>query len=158
HGIGGLLSPAQIKGLGKAHAEVRRVEVVALAQANRDAADITAGRKMLDGKGNLIESPPVDVPDHLPPSPRSLPPLLERLRQEQDHRLLERAVNIAEIIAMAEEEALSVADEDVSDKEVDPDWFARWRANAEDVHDDQMRRLWARILANEVQSPGRFSL
>jgi hypothetical protein len=65
---------------------------------------------------------------------------------------------IIETIAMAEEEASAVADEDVSDEPVDRDWFTRWRANAEEVRDEEIRSLWARILAGEVQRPGRFSL
>jgi hypothetical protein len=154
-GIGGLLSPWQIKRVGKARAEARRDEILLLAQASRDAADITAGRKSRDDKGNLIDSTPADV---LPSLSTSLHPLLERLRQEQDRRLLERAINITAIIAMAEKEASSVPDVDVSDESVDPDWFTRWRANAEEVREDQMRCLWARILAGEVQRPGKFSL
>jgi hypothetical protein len=59
---------------------------------------------------------------------------------------------------MAEDEAAAVADEAVSDAPVDPDWFARWRTNAEDIHDDEMRRLWARILAGETKQPESFSL
>jgi hypothetical protein len=157
-GISGLLSPWQIRRVGKARAEVRAHEILLLAQAKRDAADITAGRKTRDEKGNLIDSMPVDAPDLLPPSSTSLHPLLEGLRQEQDRRLLERAINITSIIVMAEEEAHKVTDEDVSDEPVHQDWFARWRANAEEVSDEQIRSLWARILVGEVQKPGRFSL
>jgi len=158
NGISGLLSPWQIKRVGKARAEVRQHEILLLAQATRDAADITAGRKTLDKKGHLIESKPLDVPEILPPSSTSFHPLLERLREEEDLRLLARRLNITKIIAMAEEEASSVADKDVSDKTVDPDWFTRWRANAEEVSEEHMRGLWARILFGEVQRPGTFSL
>jgi Protein of unknown function (DUF2806) len=95
------------------------------------------------------------LPRPHPPDPAQF---LDHLQQEQDCRLLERAINLRATIAKAEEEAASTPDEDVSEEPVDPDWFARWRVNAEEVRDDQMRRLWARILADEVQTPGRFSL
>jgi hypothetical protein len=163
-GIGGLLSPWQIRRLGKAHAEVRRREIQTLTQAHRDARDILAGRKTLDESGRLIECKPTELPS-LPTNESSLAtlpdqptPPSERLRQEQDCRGLERAINVRTTIAMAEVEASSVADENVSNEPVDPDWFARWRTNAEEVQDDELRRLWARILAGEAEKPGRFSL
>jgi hypothetical protein len=160
-GVGGLLSPWQIRREGKARAEVRRLELQALAQARVDELEILTGRKTLDDEGRLIESKPApDLPAvTATPFPLADPAqLLKGLRHEQDFRLTERAINLRATIAMAEDEAASTPDEDVSEEPVDPDWFARWRVNAEEVRDDQMRRLWARILAGEVQKPGRFSL
>jgi hypothetical protein len=163
-GIGGLLNPWQMRREGKARADVHRVEMQNLAQGYRDQLDILAGRKKLDDRGRLIECKPAEPPN-VPASdsrsatdPNQAVPLLERLRKEQDRRLLERAINVTATIAMAEDEASSVADENVSDKPVDPDWFARWRVNAEEIQDDEMRRLWARILTGETAKPGRFSL
>jgi hypothetical protein len=163
-GVGGLLSPWQIRRTGKAHADVRRIEIQTLAQAHRDGVDILAGRKTLDESGRLIECKPTEPTSSptgggpLATLPEHPVPLLERLRQEQDCRQLERAINVRATIAMAEDEASSVADENVSDEPVNPDWFARWRVNAEEVQDDQMRRLWALILTGEAEKPGRFSL
>jgi Protein of unknown function (DUF2806) len=164
-GISGLLSPWQIKRVGRAHADVRRLEIQTLAQAYRDGTDILAGRKTLDESGRLVERKPTGDPSVVPAGegqltilPNQTVPLLEGLRQEQSCRELERAINLRTTIAMAEGEASSIADENVSDEPVNPDWFARWRANAEEVHDDEMRRLWARILAGEAEKPGRFSL
>jgi len=161
-GIGGLLSPWHIKRMGKARAEVRRLEILTLAQAQRDANDILGGRKSLDESGRLIESKPSELTSSAGGALATLPNQsaapLKLLGQERDHRELERAINIRETIAMAEEEAASVADQNVSDEPVNSDWFARWRVNAEEVHDDEMRRLWARILAGEAEKPGRFSL
>jgi hypothetical protein len=163
-GVGGLLSPWQIRRTGKARADVRRIEIQSLAQAHRDELDILAGRKTLDESGRLIECKPGELASFpagggpLATLPSKPAPLLELLQQEQDCRELERAINVRATIAMAEDEASSVADENVSDEPVNPDWFARWRVNAEEVQDDQMRRLWARILAGEAEKPGRFSL
>jgi hypothetical protein len=46
----------------------------------------------------------------------------------------------------------------VSDEPVDVDWFARWRNCAEDVNDEDMQRLWGRVLAGEVKQPKTYSL
>ena len=167
-GIGGLLSPWQIRRVGKAHADVRRYEIQTLAQAYHDQLDILTGRKTLDDRGRLIEHKSIEpglparvgastAADH-PMLPQQPAQLLQDLRREQDCRELERAINLRETITMAEAEASSVADENVSGQPVDPDWFSRWRVNAEEIRDDQMRRLWARILSGEAERPGRFSL
>jgi hypothetical protein len=41
---------------------------------------------------------------------------------------------------------------------VDPDWVARFFGSAQDVSNEDMQKLWARILAGEVVKPGTFSL
>jgi hypothetical protein len=48
--------------------------------------------------------------------------------------------------------------EDVSDKEVDPDWIARFFEAAQDISSEQMQALWGRVLAGEVSRPGSYSL
>ena len=153
NGVGGLLRPWQIKREGKAWAEVRSHELRMLAQAKREAADIKAGRRSLDEKGRLIE-----VEAEPPALPTETIPLLQDLREALERRDVDRAVNIATIVVKAEEEAKRLGDVPVSDKPVDPDWFARWRVNAEDVRDEEMQSLWARILAGEVREPGSYSL
>ena len=50
-GIGGLLKPWQIKREAKAQLEARRLEIVALADAEREADNIRAGRLKLAGRG-----------------------------------------------------------------------------------------------------------
>jgi Protein of unknown function (DUF2806) len=169
NGIGGLLSPWQTKRLGKARTEVRRNDILILAQARRDAAEIAAGRKSIDAAGRLIDTKPaLALSDHERPvdtadtTTSSLPTetvsLLEHLKAISTRREMDRALNIAMIVAKAEEEAESIGDVPISDKPVDPDWFARWRVNSEDVSNDEMQRLWARILAGETKEPGSFSL
>jgi hypothetical protein len=157
-GIGGLLSPWQIRRVGKAQAEVRAHELRLLAQARRDAAEIKAGRKLLDEKGRVVDATTTQ-PEEITALPQfDITRILEQIRFEQTVRELERAQNLLTTITMAEEEAASVHDQEVSDKPVDPDWFTRWRANVEDVGSEEMQRLWARILAGEVKQPGSFSL
>jgi uncharacterized repeat protein (TIGR03899 family) len=48
--------------------------------------------------------------------------------------------------------------ETVSDTPVDPDWVTQFFNYCQDVSDEQMQSLWARILAGEVTTPGSFSL
>jgi hypothetical protein len=168
NGVGGLLSPWQTKRLGRARTEVRRNDILVLAQARRDAAEIAAGRKSIDEAGRLVDvTRTLALPDDrsteaTEDTTSSLPSdtvrLLEHLRAIGTRREMDRAVNTAMIIAKAEEEAESIGDIPISEEPVDPDWFARWRVNAEDTQDEEMQRLWARILAGETREPGSFSL
>ena len=43
-------------------------------------------------------------------------------------------------------------------KELNLDWFARWRQVAEVTSDKDMQKMWGRILAEETQEPGTISL
>ncbi len=68
-GLGGLLSPYQIKHEGKARTEVRKNEMLVLAQAWRDAEDIGKGLKTLDSKGEIIQLPVSEVSESQPHIP-----------------------------------------------------------------------------------------
>lgn len=46
----------------------------------------------------------------------------------------------------------------VSEDPVDPDWVAQWLNNCQDVSNERMQGVWARILSGEVAQPGSFSL
>ena len=51
-----------------------------------------------------------------------------------------------------------VEDEEVSDHEPDHDWAARFFNYVQDVSSEEMQLLWAKILAGEVDRPGRTSI
>lgn len=48
--------------------------------------------------------------------------------------------------------------EQPSDSEFDFDWFVRFFEACSNISNEQMQKLWARILAGEVNRPGSFSL
>jgi hypothetical protein len=100
-------------------------------------------------------APPIEITKLPPPD---ITHFLQRIHSELEVRQFERALNLHSTIAMAEEEAARIKDEEVSEKPVDPDWFTRWRANVEDVENEGMQRLWARILTGEFKQPGSLSL
>lgn len=73
----------------------------------------------------------------------------ERTRKKEQRR----QQNIESINAKAANEL----PDDVSEKPVDPDWVAQFFESCQDVSNDDMQQLWARILAGEVTTPGSFS-
>lgn len=72
--------------------------------------------------------------------------LTETLRQED---------NIEKVFEVAANELSSA--ETVSDEPVDNDWITRFFNIAKDVSNEDMQRVWGKILAGEIQKPGKFS-
>ena len=71
--------------------------------------------------------------------------------QEQEVR------NLAGNMRMALEAAQNVSDEEVAEGCIDPDWFARWRREARVIGNEEMQRLWGRILVEEAKKPESVS-
>jgi hypothetical protein len=163
-GIGSLASPWQIKREGKAHAEVRRDEMLMLAQAEVEVEQIKLGKKKLLADGRLIEldgpknneSNTVDYLGRLEPT-ISLESFSEKVEQQRKAEEIQQEININKTIGLAEEELLR-SQQEPSDKEVDSDWLSRWRDHAKSTNSEELRQIWARTLAGEVKSPGSYSL
>jgi Protein of unknown function (DUF2806) len=83
-----------------------------------------------------------------------------RRAQERVARLEEkRQQNIETITVQATKElAPPESQETVSEQPVDEDWVAQFLNHCQDVSNEQMQTVWARILAGEVTQPGSFSL
>ena len=77
----------------------------------------------------------------------------ERAKARIEYRECLRQENIEKISSQA---ALELP-ETVSEKPVDTDWTLQYFDYAQDVCDEDMQKLWSRILAGEVASPGSYS-
>ena len=66
-----------------------------------------------------------------------------------------RLTNVRSVLEDAADE---LGDKEVTDHEPDPDWTARLFDCVQDVSSEDMQKIWAKILAGEVESPGRTSL
>ena len=66
-----------------------------------------------------------------------------------------RLANTASVVLDAADD---IGDKEVPNHEPDHDWTARFFDCVQDVSSEDMQKLWARILAGEVESPGRTSL
>ncbi|RUR46310.1 DUF2806 domain-containing protein [Vreelandella populi] len=163
-GIGSLASPWQIKREGKAHAEVRRDEMLMLAQAEVEAEQIKRGKKKLLDDGRLIELSEstnqkddfVDYLGRLEPT-FSLDVFSKKTGQQRKAKEIQQEININKTIGLVEEELLR-SQQEPSEKEVDSDWLSRWRDHAKSTNNEELRQIWARTLAGEVKSPGSYSL
>lgn len=160
-----VLRPWQIKREAQARAEARRHELLDLQQIEQDAKLIKSGKAtfqhgilvLLPAQSNdskLIEGNAVEK--------ASQGDRIARFAEVADRReqaeSLRRATNLTKALVFAEEEAEEHLHEPISDEPVDPDWFARWQSYAQAVSNEDMQRLWGKILVGEAQQPTRYSL
>jgi hypothetical protein len=76
---------------------------------------------------------------------------VERLRKRESRR--QRNIESITIKAL---EALPPPDQ-VAEQPVSEDWTTRFFEECQDISDEQMQQIWARIMAGEVARPGSFS-
>ncbi|MBS4702819.1 DUF2806 domain-containing protein [Aeromonas veronii] len=160
-GVGSLLRPWQIKRDGIANIEVRRAELLALAQAEKDAESIRNGLKQLsdfstDLKFSATPCTPSVTKARTEPI-IDLPAIIEVATRQTVEDSVRRQINVAHAIFHAEE-TLRDDNQELPSKNIDGDWLYRWRDYASDVSNESMQSLWGQILAGEVKNPGSISL
>ena len=79
--------------------------------------------------------------------------LLERAKERLVYQELTRQDNIEEIA----EKSIKYLEETVSEQPVDEDWRTRFFNKAQDVSNEELQEVWAKILAKEVSKPGTIS-
>ena len=80
---------------------------------------------------------------------------LNGIRQRIEFQEKKRQANIASVVRGA---ASRLQGKKVAEHEPDPDWTARFFDGVQDVSSEDMREIWVKILAGEVETPGRTSL
>jgi len=80
----------------------------------------------------------------------------ERL-QRAAFRFLAEQMKHQENIESIIDKALPGVSEQAKPEQVEDDWIANFFDKCRLISDDEMQRLWARILAGEANSPGKFS-
>ncbi|MFN4163816.1 MAG: DUF2806 domain-containing protein [Ferrovibrio sp.] len=155
--FGGAVEPWQIKRRAKALAEADRTTRLLAAQAEQELKQVRAGEaRIVDGAVVPIDNP---VGGAYLIEQADAPRLIQMAQAASEADAARRVLNLASIFEKARDEGPTVDDTtETAEKPVDPDWFVRWRLNAQDVSDELMQQLWARLLAGEIQRPGAFSL
>jgi len=162
-GIGALLRPWQIRREGRANTDVRRDELLTLAQAEHDAEQIRQGRVRLLGRGSSATLTRGQTTPALPdPERPAVGSQTERTAADVANEAaaaenLRREVNVAKALLHAETVLESDAQEPPETK-IDDDWLFRWRDSASSVSAEYLQHLWGRVLAGELKAPGSFSL
>lgn len=167
-----LTSPRQIRCEGLDRARVRQAELEAIQATERELAGLRTGKKMVGYGGKVVDAIAVgDVPmysfieqpsldeDQIVARFTKSQNLIGSVANELGNRDIERSLNVRRIALLAEEEILSSHTlQPISEREIGAQWLQRWRQWSQDIHDVELQRLWARLLAREVAAPGRYSL
>ncbi|GET22097.1 DUF2806 domain-containing protein [Prolixibacter denitrificans] len=82
--------------------------------------------------------------------------LEERTKNRTDFKQQKKQKNIEVITQKAAEQLES--ESTVSEEPVDEDWTTRFFDYAEDISNEEMQEIWARILAGEIKQPRSYSL
>jgi hypothetical protein len=164
-GIGSLLSPWQTIRDGKARSEVRKHELLLLAQADSDAADIRAGKKRLLPDGRLIEwkngesgGPTLSIESTQRIEPAfTIESVADRGLTTAAADAARAEINATKAVIYAEE-LLAADAQEPPERGVDEDWILNWRENAGRVSNEDLQKLWGSVLAGEVKAPGTYSI
>ena len=81
--------------------------------------------------------------------------IAETVRQRIQFQEEKRQRNIGSVVGQAAE---LLGDRQVPDQEPDHDWTARFFNYIQDVSSEEMRLLWAKVLAGEIEHPGSVSI
>ena len=141
-GIGAVATPLLAPYVSRRQASVKLIEARAEADSLRLIADAQADarRALMDSDsltGGTLEITQAQITQRL---------------QFQEHK---RHRNIASAVREA---AVELEGETVADHEPDHDWTARFFEYVQDISSEDLRSIWARILAGEVRSPGGVSM
>lgn len=161
--IGNLLKPWQIRREGKALLDVKREEMLVIAQAERDAEVIRRGAMLLpEGNEPRLLLPRVNPSSDARSAVDVVQDEVDRIKYPDVSRaaeadVLRKEVNVAKAILHAEAALESETQTQSADSPND-DWIYRWRDYASSVSAEELQLLWGRVLAGEVKTPGAFSI
>ena len=162
-GIGALLRPWQIRREGIAQLEVKRKELLVLAQTQRDVDDINNGKSIVSlvdmNNPKLISlqnSSSYEFSEKSEPY-LDINALTDTLSNQIISNELQKEVNISKSLLVAES-VLSSDQSEPTSEAVEDDWLIRWRDSAATSSSEKLQELWGRVLAGELKQPGSYSL
>lgn len=141
-GIGAVAGPMLAPWKARKEAEAKRIGAKAEADSLRLIADAQA-----EARRSLV------APGEAGHVVLDLGP--DGIAQRIEFQEKKRQANIASVVREA---AAELDGKEVLNHEPDPDWTARFFNDVQDVSSIDLRKIWSRILAGEVESPGRTSL
>ena len=152
-GVGAIAGPMLAPWRASREAKARLASAQIDAEVRRIEAESDAGTSAIIAKAQAEARQYVLPPDA---DVRGAVQLTrEDIVQRIDYQERKRLTNIKSAVEDAAEE---LGDKEVTDHEPDPDWTARYIDGVQDVSSEDLRKIWAKILAGEVESPGRTSL
>ncbi len=135
-GTGKLYEPTHIRRMAKAKADEYKIISEALTQGLYLPAKYENGELTIDVTAQTE--------------------LVQRAQQRFLHQELKKQENIESVIGITYNELEN--ETEVSNESVDEDWILRFFNCVQDINNEQMQQIWAKILAGEIKQPNSFSL
>ena len=152
-GIGAIPSPMLAPWKAYWEGKAKRISARADADVRRLQAESDAGTSSIIAKARS------DAREYLITPGAEVNGTLEFTRDDIIQRIeFQERKRLANVRSVVEDAADELGDKEVSDHEPDPDWNARYFDYVQDISSEDLRKIWAKILAGEVESPGRTSL
>ena len=152
-GIGAVAGPILAKQKARLEGEAKLISAKTDAEARLVQAESEA--KAL----NIIAKAQSDAKQYLLAQNEQTRGTLEINRDDvTQHIEFQGRKRLANIKNISDDAADILADKEVTDHDPDPDWTARFFNCAQDVSSEDMQKIWAKILAGEVERPGSTSL
>ena len=157
-GIGSLLAPWQEKRLARARLEIRRKEMLLIAETGKQVELIESGKSIFptDENRKLLPADQTNSDQFCREPKIDYSDIALKASSIESSEAMRKEVNVAKAIIVAED-ILGQEPQEPSDDPVDDDWLYSWREYAGRVSNDELQRLWGKILAGEIKQPGTYS-
>ena len=120
-------------------ADAKAYEIDKIGEALRNNSDVL----ITYNNGNVVQTLP------------EFEEFVQRTKQRFGYQELLKQKNIEAVVDNAYEELEKV--ESVSEEPVNQDWMSRFFNCVEDIGDEEMQKIWGKVLAGEIKKPGSFS-
>lgn len=140
-GVGAIAGTMLARWQARTAADVRRIE----ARVEKETSDlISVGQT--EAKNRF---------DEASDSSQGKLDISQEIQERMEFQQQKELSNINNVVGMAAHE---LGAKEVKNNDVDHDWATRFFSDVKDVSSEQMQQIWAKVLAGEVETPGRTSL
>src|SRR5574337_1485617 len=137
-GIGSLFKPWQMRREGRASIDLKREELLVIAQAEREAELLRTGQNLTS---SIIPRLEQDSSNSRDSDQAFVVSLEQRAKDELVSDTIRREANVTRALLHAED-VLSDEPQLPPEEKVDDDWLFRWRDSAAQVSAEELQNLW----------------
>lgn len=80
------------------------------------------------------------------------------LEDKEEYKKIKKENNLYNTLNFTINEFENISKDEVSDEKVDEDWITRFFDTVENISNESLQMLWAKILAGEIKKPNTYSL
>lgn len=80
------------------------------------------------------------------------------LEDKEEYKKIKKENNLYNTLNFTMNEFENISKDEVSDEKVDKDWITRFFDTVENISNESLQMLWAKILAGEIKKPNTYSL